>query len=436
MIVTGAAERTPSSSRGNAATSAFVFALAVTLHVAVVMVVHWRTSGSAVFPDAREYDWTSSLIADAWRNGVHLTARDLAAWSGSQLWGYPAAMAAGKLVSGGGWLAAKLTLSVLCATGAVAAWLLAGSCGSGRERALAAGLSAAASPTLLLWDAWGLKDGLIAALVLWTLVIQTRAPFGIAALGTLASVQACLYLRPATAVFVAVALISRVQPRRGQLTGLLVAVGGFAAFVLPRLSALLRVVGSLAVQDGTPLRFSGGYGPHNLVEHPQYLVDILFGPFPWDFGSRSAGPERWLYPGTFLWIAALALAPGTARRAWRDRSGRAMLLGCVAYAATYLDTFGAAFYRQRSLLECMLILLIIVYPPVAPAAALKRIQAWLGLVACFALLQSNDLTPTKSDKALVALVTGSAVLLAAASSPLGRLSSRTRHQGRPWRQRS
>jgi len=294
----------------------------------------------------------------------------------------------------------------------------------------------AASPTLLLWDAWGLKDGLIAALALWTLLIQTRAPFWIAALGTLASVQACLYLRPATAVFLAVALVSRIRPRRGQLIGLLAAVGGFAAFVLPRLSALLRVVGSLAVQDGTPLQFSGGYGPHNLLDHPQYLVDILLGPFPWDFGSRSAGPERWLYPGTFLWIAALALAPGMARRAWRDRSGRAMLLACLAYAATYLDTFGAAFYRQRSLLECMLILLIIMYPPFSPVAALKRVQAWLGLVACFAVLQSSDLTPTTSDKALVALVASSAVLLAIASSPLNRVNPTTRHRGRPWRPRS
>ncbi|HEU5356196.1 MAG TPA: hypothetical protein VFU65_17115 [Actinocrinis sp.] len=436
MIVTGATQRALPSSRGKAAALALVFAVAVTFHLAVVLVVHWRTGGSAVFPDAREYDWTSTLIADAWRNGAHLTTRDLAAWSGSQLWGYPAVLAAGKLMTGGGWLAAKLALTVLCATGAVAACSLAHACGAGHRRAVVAGLSVAASPTLLLWDAWGLKDGLIAALVLWTLLVQARAPFWIAALGTLASVQACLYLRPATAVFLAVALVSRLRPRRAQMFGLLVAVGGFAAFVLPRLSALLHVVGSLAVQDGTPLRFSGGYGSHNLVEHPQYLVDILFGPFPWDFGSRSAGPERWLYPGTFLWIAALALAPGMARRAWRDRSGRAILLASLAYAATYLGTFGAAFYRQRSLLECVLILLIIVYPPFGPAAALKRVQAWLGLVAGFAVLQSSDLTPTRSDKALVALVTVSAVLLAIASSPSSRVSPRTRHRGRPWRPRS
>jgi hypothetical protein len=113
-----------------------------------------------------------------------------------------------------------------------------------------------------------------------------------------------------------------------------------------------------------------------------------------------------------------------------------MLLACLAYAATYLDTFGAAFYRQRSLLECMLILLIIIYPPFEPAAALKRVQAWLGLVACFAILQSSDLTPTTWDKALVALAVGLALLLATARSPRDRISSRTRHRGRPWRQRS
>ncbi|HEU5425339.1 MAG TPA: hypothetical protein VFU74_00610 [Actinocrinis sp.] len=436
MIVTDPAKRALPSPRGTAAMVMLMFVVAVLFHLAVVVAVHWQTGGSPVFPDAREYNWTSSLIAGAWRDGVHLTTRDLAAWSGSQLWGYAAAMAAGKLVTGGGWLSAKLALAVICASGAVAACLLAHSCGAGRRRAIAAGLSIAASPTLLLWDAWGLKDGLIAALALWTLLIQTKAPFWIAALGTLASVQACLYLRPATALFLAVALIARIRPHRGQLAGLLVAVGGFAAFVLPRFSALLGAVGSLAVQDGTPLRFSGGYGPHNLLEHPQYLVDILFGPFPWDFGSRSAGPERWLYPGTLLWIAALALAPGMARRAWRERPGRAMLLACFAYAATYLDTFGAAFYRQRSLLECMLILLIIMYPPFTPVAALKRVQAWLGLVAGFAVLQSSDLTPTTLDKALVALVAGSAVLLAIAGSPLNRVNPATRQRGRPWRSRS
>jgi hypothetical protein len=436
VISTEGAERALSPSRDKSAAVVLVFAAAVAFHLAAVVVVHWQTGGSPVFPDAREYDWSSSLIADAWRDGVHLTSRDLAAWSGSQLWGYPAAMAAGKLLTGGGWLAAKVVLAVAGASGAVAACALAHACGAGRGRAVAAGMSVAASPTLLLWDAWGLKDGLIVALALWTLLLQTKAPFWIAGLGTLAGVEACLYLRPAAAVFLAVALITRSRPRRGHLAGLLLAAGGFAAFVLPRLSALLSVVGSLAVQDGTPMRFGGGYGSRNLVEHPQYLVDILLGPFPWDFGPRSAGPERWLYPGTLLWIAALALAPGMVRRAWRDRSGRAMLLACSGYAATYLATFGAAFYRQRSLLECMLIVLIIIYTPVSPLAALKRVQAWLGLVACFAALQSSDLTPATSDKALVALVAGSALLVAIAGPPRSRVNPRSRHRGRPWPPRS
>lgn len=408
---TGASAAAP---RGKVAAGVILLAAAAAFHLTAVLVVNWRTGGSPAFPDARGYDWSSSLIAAAWRAGAHPGTRDLAAWSGSQLWGYPAAMAVAKLITNGGWLAAKLVLASVSATGAVAAAALARSCGAGRKRGMIAGLSVAMSPSLLLWDAWGLKDGLIVALALWTLLIQARAPFWIGGAVTLAAVEACLYLRPATGVFLTVALLGRLRPRRRQLTGLLVVAGGFAAFVLPRLNALLGLVGSLQIQDGTALRFDGGYGSRNLLDHPQYLVDFLLGPFPWDFGSRSAGPERWLYPGTLLWIAALALVPGMVRTAWRDRTGRALLLACCAYAATYLDTFGATFYRQRSLLECVLVLLLIIYLPFGPVAALKRIQAWLGLVACFAVLQSRDLTPTAAHKAVVALLAGSALALAAA----------------------
>ncbi len=413
--------------------------VAAAAHVSAAVIMHWQTNGSPMFPDARAYDWSSGVIAQAWHSGQHPGTQDLAAWSGSQLWGYPALMALAKLLTSGGWLAAKLLLSLVAATGAVAAYALVKTIGAGARRALGAGLAVALSPTLLLWDAWGLKDGLIIALVLWTLLVQARTPLWLAGLATLLAIEACLYLRPATALFLSVALVARLRPRPTHLVGALIAAAGIAIVVLPRLTALFRLVGTLEVQDGTALAFNGGYGSHNLVQHPQYLIDFVFGPFPWDFGPASAGPERWLYPGTALWIASLALAPAALRRAWRDADGvgRPAVLACCAYAVAYLDTFGATFYRQRSLLECVLGLLIVAYFPLAPLAALKRVQSWLGLVACMAALQSAGLAPTWTSKALFLCAVTVFLLLAAfpQTLPTHPLASRILRRLRPSRVR-
>jgi hypothetical protein len=405
---------------------AVVFGVSAVLHVAAVVIVQWRTNGVPAFPDSAGYDMSSSVVAGAWHLGLPLTSRNLASWTGSQLWGYPTLMALAKVVTGGGWLAAKVVLALLAATGAVAAYTLATVSGRGGRRAAVAGLAVGASPTLLLWDAWGLKDGLITTLVLWTLVVQTRARFWLASAVTLVSIQACLYLRPATALFLAVALLARVRPRREQVTGVLILAAAAFVIVLPRLAVLAHLVNTLQVQDGTALRFSGGYGSRNVLDHPQYLVDLLFGPFPWAYGSGTATPERWLYPGTALWIACLALAPAAVRRAWQDGDGigRAAILGGAAYGATYLDTFGATFYRQRSLLECMLVLVIVLYLPLPVTSVARRVHLWLGIVACVALLQNADLTPTNLSKALVALTVTAGLVWIAAPNPVSMFARR------------
>jgi hypothetical protein len=172
----------------------------------------------------------------------------------------------------------------------------------------------------------------------------------------------------------------------------------------------------------------GGYGSKNLLDHPQYLAIFLFGPFPWAFGPGTAGPERWLYLGTTIWIACLALAPASLRKAWADTvgTGRAAILASAAYAAAYLDTFGGAFYRQRSLLECMLIILVVLYVPFSPSAAMRRVRMWLGAVAGVAVLQSPDLTPTVWSKGLAVGAMGVGLFLAVRPSPAHRLTPRVR----------
>ncbi|MFF3455388.1 hypothetical protein ACFYXH_13870 [Streptomyces sp. NPDC002730] len=379
----------------------------------VVLVVHSQTNGYALFPDARGYDSVSDAIAEAWRSGSRLDTRDLSGLVGSAVWGYPAIMALCKVMTGGGWLAAKAVLALLAATGAVAAYGLAMASGRGHKRAAAVGLMVGTSPSLMLWDAWGLKDGLITSLVLWSLLAQTRARFSLACVSTMLSICACLYLRPAAALFLAVALLARVKFRREYLVGSLIVAGAAALFILPRMMTLFGLVDSLEVHDGTRLGFTGGYGSQNLLNHPQYLVTLLFGPFPWEYGAGTAVPERWLYPGTVIWIASLALAPTALRRAWADATGvgRAAVLGSAAYAAVYMVTFGGSFYRQRSLLECVLIILVVLYLPLSPVVAMTRIHVWLALVAGVAVVHSPHLTPTIWSKWLAVCVIGLAVLL-------------------------
>ncbi|WP_405603890.1 hypothetical protein OG741_33385 [Streptomyces sp. NBC_01410] len=391
-----------------------VLAAAAVLHVGVVLVVHSQTNGDALFPDAQGYRSASDMIAAAWRSGSPWEPRNISGMVGSAVWGYPAVMALCRLLTGGGWLAAKTVLALLAATGAVAAYGLALTSGRGRKRAAAAGLMVGASPSLLLWDAWGLKDGLITSIVLWSLLVQTRARFSLACVSTLLSIYACLYLRPAAALFLGVALLARMRFRREYLTGSLVLVGAAAVFILPRLMTLFGLVDSLEVHDGTRLAFGGGYGSQNLLNHPQYLVTLLLGPFPWEFGPETAVPERWLYLGTVIWIASLFLGPTALRRAWADTTGvgRAAVLGASAYAAAYLAAFGGAFYRQRSLLECMLLILVVLYLPLSPAKAMMRIHVWLAAIAAVAVVHSPHLTPTAWSKYLAVCVLGLAVPLA------------------------
>ncbi|MFF3247488.1 hypothetical protein ACFYWY_28055 [Streptomyces sp. NPDC002870] len=404
---------TPDSPRSSLWGALAVFTVAAVLHVCVVLVVHSQTNGYALFPDARGYDSTSNAIAAAWRSGSRLEARDLSGLAGSAVWGYPAIMALCRVMTGGGWLAAKTVLALLAATGAVAAYGLAIASGRGRKRAVVVGVMVGTSPSLLLWDAWGLKDGLITTFVLWSLLVQTRARFSLTCVTTMLSIYACMYLRPAAALFLAVALLARVRFRREYLAGCLIVVGAAALFVLPHLMMLLGLVDSLEVEDGTRLGFVGGYGSQNLLAHPQYLVTLLLGPFPWEFGPGTAVPGRWLYLGTIIWIASLVLAPTVLRRAWADTTGigRAAVLGSAAYAAVYMATFGGAFYRQRSLLECMLIILVVLYLPLSPAEAMTRIHVWLALVAGVAVVHSPHLTPTMWGKWLAVCVIVLTVLL-------------------------
>ncbi|MFF4348674.1 hypothetical protein [Streptomyces sp. NPDC001530] len=406
---TTAASRAPSETperQSSVGVSLGIAAVAAVFHVATVLVVHVQTRGAAQFPDARGYDEASTQIAAAWAHGESFSMSLLSRLSGSEMWGYQTVMALGKIMTGGDWLAAKVVLALMAATGAPAAHRLGVTAGCGNRRAAFAGLIVSVSPNLLLWDAWGLKDGLLTTLVLWTLLLQAKARFWLACAGSLLSIQACLYTRPAAALFLVVALLSRARLSRSHLTGWLIIGAAAAFFLLPRATTLFSLVGSLEVKEGVALDFSAGYGSRNLLRNPEQIFVCLFGPFPWSFGPNTAGPMRWLYLGTTIWIASLALAPAALRKGWADTTklGRPLILASIAYTSTYIVTFGATFFRQRSLLECMLITLIALYLPLSPAAAMKRIHMWLAVVAGLAVVQSPNLTPTMWSKVLAVCV--------------------------------
>ena len=110
----------------------------------------------------------------------------------------------------------------------------------------------------------------------------------------------------------------------------------------------------------------------------------------------------------------MPLAPHrTAKGLGGHRRGRsAAVLGSSAYAAAYMVGFRRTFYRQRSLLECMLIILVVLYLPLSPAGAMMRIHVWLAVIAAVAVVHSPHLTPTMWSKWLAVCVMGLAVLLA------------------------
>jgi hypothetical protein len=417
-----------------------VFSVAVVFHLGVVLLVHGGGGDQPLFPDARGYEAVSLTIADLWRGGRWLSLSDLASLTGSELWGYPVLMALCRVLTGGGWLAAKLLLAVLSAMAAPAAYGLAVVSGRGHRRGTVAGLAVGASPSLLLWDSWGLKDGLLVSLVLCVLFVQTRVRFSFACVVALIGTQTCLYLRPAAGLFLLVALLARVRFRRGYLLGLGILLVGATTFFLARSTVLFHLIETLQVKDGTALGFTGGYGSTNLLSHPEYFGTFLFGPFPWAFGPETAVPERLLYPGTMVWIMSLALVPSALRGAWADARGigRSVILGSMTYAAMYLLTFGGAFYRQRSLLECAVVLLVVLYIPLSLHEAAVRVFIWLGAVAGFATLQSDDLAPTPQTKAILLVVMCLGVTLSIVANSLAGITRLTRRHrpvgtGRPYR---
>ncbi|MGW5231333.1 hypothetical protein ACWEQU_03300 [Streptomyces nodosus] len=397
-----------------------VFAVSALFHVGVVLFVHLSSNGQPLYPDARRYEQQSMLMTFAWRYEYAHSPDQIA---GSSFWGYSAAMALCRLLTGGGWLAAKTALSLFASTGALAAHGLATLSGCGRRRATAVGLIVGTSPSLLLWDAWGLKDGLITTLLLWCLFLLLRARFTLACLTALAGIQLCSYLRAAAAIFLATALLTRLRFRRGYLTGLVVTGVAALAFVIPRATTLIGLVSGLEIGAGNYIDFSGGYGSRNLLSNPQYIAHFLFGPFPWAFGPETATPGRWLYLGTTVWIASLVLIPVAVKKAWKDTegAGRTMVLASAAYTATYLLSFGAEFYRQRSVTECMMMILIVLYVPLSPAAAAARVLMWLSVVAGLAVLQASYLTPTVWSKWLAGGVLCCMLLTALVRTPFTRL---------------
>lgn len=380
----------------------WLFAIATAGHVAAVLLVHLFSGGEPLFPDAMGYDARSSHIRDLWADGVWLSARDLASIVGSEIWGYPALMAAAKLLTNGTWLTAKVVLSVLSASAAPAAYLLADSAEIRRSRAVLSGLAVGLSPNLLFWDAWGLRDSLLVALVLWTMVAQARFRLLPATMVTLVAVQLALYLRPTVAVFLVVALFSRVRLRPTYLLGVSISVAAAVVFLLPRTIALVDLIDTVRLESG-PLAFRGGEESTNVVSRPEHLATFLFGPFPWSFDPESSGPDRWQYIGTIVWIASLAFAPAAIRGAWRDRAvGRPIVLASMAYATIYFASFGGAFYRQRSLLQCVLMVLVLAYVPLRASVMARRATIWFGFVGLIALFQAEPLLPSRTAKVAAA----------------------------------
>lgn len=378
----------------------FVAALS---HVFIVLVVH-SYAGGPLGPDAAGYDVTSAHLAGLWRSGVSLADIRPAAVAGTEVWGFHFVIAAGRYLTGGGWLAGKVVVALIAASAAPAAYLLVASVEGSEKMARTAGAAVAMSPTLLFWNSVGLKDGLVVAVLLWVLVAQRHRSLIFAAFVTVVGIQACLYLRPAAAVALGAALFPRVPrwaPR--SVTALFVLAVAATAIVLPRIDTLASLIPSLSIHEGQPLSFGGGPREAGWASAPAQVASSLFGPFPWAYGEGTAVPERWLYIGTTVWIALVGLALPSLRAAWRDTAGRPLVLAMAAYALVYLTSFGGAFYRQRSVVEVILLIIVVRWWPLARSAMAPRVAIWMGGVAAFAILQSSDLTPTPVVKVTVML---------------------------------
>lgn len=336
------------------------------LLVAYIQVLH----GNFLFLDDQGYDRIGWSLAQAWHMN-QLPPPASAQYAGSLSYLYYVFVAALYFVLGHHWIVVKVVSALLSGLSIPAAAAVGSSLG-GRRLGVAAAWVAALYPNAVFWSATGLKDGLMATLLLAMAAIAL-GPLTLKRLASAVVLTAMAFLsRPVLGITgLVMLLMPAIDVARNRWAGrerptgtgpnrlrILVALGAvvviaglFAAPYLPIIRASLAGDGSLAL-GATPVAVSFLPAPHDILRS-------LLGPFPWSFGPDTISVYRALYPGVLIWIvmlpsAALGCLDLLRRGSWAVKGVIASSLGYIYLYSSVFQEQG--YYRQRYTVEILLLI--------------------------------------------------------------------------------
>jgi hypothetical protein len=283
----------------------------------------------------------------------------------------------------------------------------------GERAKLRAAWLAALAPSLVWWSAPLLKEALATMLIALGLLAITYLPRprAVAGLGALLAFLAILRGPAALALVVGALLALALAGRRAERKRLSRPLVTFVVILLAGVVVVGVVVsrGNLhnlysqyrLVVHNMITQYQGG----NPVRIPYDIAKSLVTPLPWVFDRGTANWDRALFPGVWLIMCALPLA---AIGVWRlRRSPEAWaLIGTAATALTINAVTGGFVFRQRSMIE-PLILLFALAGARSWRMAARSAAVTLGVVAVGAAVQSRSPLVT----ALIAAGAGALYLL-------------------------
>jgi hypothetical protein len=378
-------------------------ALIVGIAVRLLVLVLFRVfAGQFLFLDAQGYDSVGWKLATAWHNHQFPPVASVE-FAGSLTYGYFTYVAIIYYVVGHHWIVIEITNALLSSIAIPLAASVGEALGGPGLRRPAAWLIAL-YPTAVFWSITGLKDSLLATLLLAIIALAIRGPSVRRMIVQALLLATTFFFRPALGL--AALLIVVVGLARAGLRSRTVArvASNSRRFLLIVIGLpLVAVVTWLSVSRYLPLlrhslsgegaSASGGLGSaFQLRPSPQTLARGLLGPFPWAFGPGTQSIYRALYPGMVLWIALL---PAVFLGSWEVlRKGtwmsRAIILCTGGYLYLYFSVFESeGFFRQRFVVEPLLL----VVASVAFARRAYWAEVWtaigLVLISCGALLQAG-----------------------------------------------
>ncbi|MEA2419017.1 MAG: hypothetical protein QOE60_1223 [Thermoleophilaceae bacterium] len=368
------------------------------LRVVVMVIAH---AGSVslgdhgiFFLDDETYRHGAVVLSDLWRGG-HTPDPSRYNVLGTYQYGYQLYLAAIFTLGTSSVLLGKLWNVLLGSATVYLVGRLGGQLLGERAKVRAAWIAALA-PGMVWWSATLMKETFATWLLALGLLAVTALPRP-KAVAVLAAVLVALTVArgpSALALIVGAGVALAVAGRQAEGRWLSRPLIAFATTLAVGFVAVVAIVSrgnlhSFFMQyDQVVRNMFEAYGGGDITRAPYNAVKSLVTPLPWVFDSNTYNWDRMLYPDVWLLFCALPLA-GLGAWRLRRRPEAWAILATIAVALVLNSVTGGFTFRQRSMLEPLILLLALAGVRSWRMAA-RTAAAALGLVAVIAAVQSRS----------------------------------------------